>query len=209
MPQEFELSRRKALAALGTIGAASAGAGLGTSAFFGDQETFENNQLTAGELDLKVDWQQTYNGNPVNAFPDKNGDGVQEPIKTRQELADEAGLPIDSPSVETMFRNQFADIPDDWARPLIELEDVKPGDSGQITFSFHLFDNPGYLWLLGSKRRDTDNGQTEPEADDPNEPSDPDASGELDEVVEVTVWYDADGDGRSTVNAAGMEFELL
>jgi predicted ribosomally synthesized peptide with SipW-like signal peptide len=56
----LNLSRRKALAALGTIGVASAGAGLGTSAYFSDQETFENNQLTAGELDLKVGWQEHY-----------------------------------------------------------------------------------------------------------------------------------------------------
>jgi len=52
--EKFNLSRRKALAALGTIGVASAGAGLGTSAYFSDQETFENNQLTAGTLDMKV-----------------------------------------------------------------------------------------------------------------------------------------------------------
>jgi predicted ribosomally synthesized peptide with SipW-like signal peptide len=54
MTDDFELTRRKALAALGTIGVASAGAGLGTSAYFSDQETFENNQLTAGELDMQV-----------------------------------------------------------------------------------------------------------------------------------------------------------
>jgi predicted ribosomally synthesized peptide with SipW-like signal peptide len=57
---QLNLSRRKALAALGTVGVASAGAGLGTSAYFSDQETFENNQLTAGELDLKVGWQEHY-----------------------------------------------------------------------------------------------------------------------------------------------------
>ncbi|AOW80092.1 hypothetical protein HTSR_0907 [Halodesulfurarchaeum formicicum] len=81
----FEISRRKTLAALGTIGAASAGAGLGTSAWFSDTETFEGNTITAGSLDLKVDWQQTYNGphpqtgevgwHPVNAYPDTDGDG--------------------------------------------------------------------------------------------------------------------------------------
>jgi predicted ribosomally synthesized peptide with SipW-like signal peptide len=57
---DFELSRRQALAALGTVGVASAGAGLGTSAYFSDQETFENNQLVAGTLDLKVGWQEHY-----------------------------------------------------------------------------------------------------------------------------------------------------
>jgi predicted ribosomally synthesized peptide with SipW-like signal peptide len=81
----YEISRRKTLAALGTIGAASAGAGLGTSAWFSDTESFEDNTVTAGSLDLKVDWQQTYNGpipgknqvgwHPVNAYPDTDRDG--------------------------------------------------------------------------------------------------------------------------------------
>lgn len=53
--EKFELTRRKALAGLGTIGAASAGAGLGTSAYFNDTESFEGNSLQAGELDIEVD----------------------------------------------------------------------------------------------------------------------------------------------------------
>jgi len=57
---DLSLSRRKALAALGSIGVASAGAGLGTSAYFSDQETFENNELTAGTLDMKVAWDEHY-----------------------------------------------------------------------------------------------------------------------------------------------------
>ncbi|MGQ4555641.1 SipW-dependent-type signal peptide-containing protein [Halobellus sp. GM3] len=56
MTERFEISRRKALAGLGTIGVASAGAGLGTSALFSDEESFENNVVTAGELDLLVDY---------------------------------------------------------------------------------------------------------------------------------------------------------
>jgi predicted ribosomally synthesized peptide with SipW-like signal peptide len=50
------LSRRKMLVGLGAVGVASAGAGLGTTAYFNDTETFENNTLTAGELNLIVDW---------------------------------------------------------------------------------------------------------------------------------------------------------
>jgi len=53
-PTTYSLSRRKTLAGLGAIGLASAGAGLGTSAFFSDTETFENNTLTAGTLDMNV-----------------------------------------------------------------------------------------------------------------------------------------------------------
>ncbi|MBO4247646.1 hypothetical protein IL252_07430 [Halomicrobium sp. IBSBa] len=52
--QLYNLSRRKMLAGLGAVGLASAGAGIGTSAFFSDREEFENNVLTAGTLDMSV-----------------------------------------------------------------------------------------------------------------------------------------------------------
>jgi predicted ribosomally synthesized peptide with SipW-like signal peptide len=85
----INITRRKILASIGTVGAASAAAGYGTSALFSDEEEIENNTLAAGELDLKVDWQQTYTGpipnsggevgtHPVNAHPDDDGDGVQD-----------------------------------------------------------------------------------------------------------------------------------
>ncbi|MEF8802045.1 MAG: SipW-dependent-type signal peptide-containing protein, partial [Halolamina sp.] len=86
----LSISRRRVLAGLGAVGIASAGAGLGTSAFFNDTERFENNVLTAGELDLKVDWQHKYYGPEtggmygtagrpfVNAFPDMDGDGERD-----------------------------------------------------------------------------------------------------------------------------------
>ena len=48
------LSRRRVLGGLGAVGIASAGAGLGTTAYFSDQESFEGNTLTAGTLALNV-----------------------------------------------------------------------------------------------------------------------------------------------------------
>jgi len=54
MTEKYELSRRKTLAGLATIGAAGAGAGLGTSALFSDRETFGNNSFTAGTFDMEV-----------------------------------------------------------------------------------------------------------------------------------------------------------
>ena len=63
MSEKYELSRRKALAALGTIGVAGAGAGMGTSALFTDEEDFNNNTLTAGELNLLVDYWTSQNTN--------------------------------------------------------------------------------------------------------------------------------------------------
>ena len=94
MPQEFTLSRRKALAALGTIGVASAGAGLGTSAYFSDQETFENNQLTAGTLDLGVGYSVQYSD-----WSDGEGDGVN--VRMYDGAAGETGSASDLESDET------------------------------------------------------------------------------------------------------------
>jgi len=53
--KNYDLSRRKALLGLGTIGAAGAGAGLGTSALFSDTESFTNNQITAGTTNLTAE----------------------------------------------------------------------------------------------------------------------------------------------------------
>ncbi|MFC4988013.1 SipW-dependent-type signal peptide-containing protein [Saliphagus infecundisoli] len=52
--KDFEISRRKALAGVGVVGVASAGAGLGTTAYFSDEETFDGNTITAGEFGMEV-----------------------------------------------------------------------------------------------------------------------------------------------------------
>ena len=60
MTNDLNLSRRKVLAGLGTIGIASAGAGLGTTAYFRDEESVAA-ELEAGRLDVKMDYRATYN----------------------------------------------------------------------------------------------------------------------------------------------------
>jgi predicted ribosomally synthesized peptide with SipW-like signal peptide len=238
MTERLTLTRRRLLAGLGTVGVASAGAGLGTTAYFSDRETFEANELTAGEFDLMVDWQVTYTGPDgfeyVTASPDEfrndgidsfattrfgtritGGDGVRDPLFSRAELADnlfgsDYGSLTDSQrdQVESVFRSQFSNVPADLAEagPVLDLEDVKPGDSGTVSVSLHLFDNPGYVWLNGGLVEARENGRTEPEA------SDGDETGAADEVattldgdvelldeIRATIWYDHDGD--ATVGA--------
>ena len=56
---QFRISRRKVLGGLGTIGVASAGAGLGTTAFFSDTESVSG-WLQAGRVDLLLDYRTTY-----------------------------------------------------------------------------------------------------------------------------------------------------
>ncbi|WP_276258506.1 SipW-dependent-type signal peptide-containing protein [Haloglomus litoreum] len=87
MTEHIDITRRKVLAAAGAVGVTGLGAGLGTSALFNDTESFARNTLAAGDLDLRVDWQQTYSGphpgtgdvgtHAVNAYPDHDGDGLQ------------------------------------------------------------------------------------------------------------------------------------
>jgi predicted ribosomally synthesized peptide with SipW-like signal peptide len=232
MPDEFDISRRKALAALGAIGAASAGAGLGTSAYFSDQETFENNRLVAGTLDMGVGYSAHY----ADWLPNEQGtpedDGVPNvrmwtgPAGTTGGAGDlgddEVGFPandawlvavsddLDDGTPDTAVAEQFLENTqyqsynddgldcvggvangqaDGEERPVVHLDDVKPGDFGEVTFDFVLCDNPGFVWLNGSLRNASENGTTEPEADDPDEGE----GVELLDVVRAAVWID-DGD---------------
>lgn len=74
---------------------------------------------------------------------------------------------------------------------LVELSDVKHGDSGRIEFMLYLCDNPGYVWLTGANLSQSGGATTEPEA----ALGGPDA-GELADNIIVTIWYDVDPDGE-------------
>jgi predicted ribosomally synthesized peptide with SipW-like signal peptide len=226
----LDITRRKILGTVGAVGVASAGAGLGTTAFFNDTESFDDNSLTAGELDLKIDWQQKYDGPPddgapygtagspyVNAHPDHNNDGEQSLDLSDvegEDLTSEFGVtdPVVSYSDENAniqeyltcetLDNHDGDSFDNGnvdQDHLIELSDVKPGDSGEVTFSFHLCDNPGYIYFTAGGLETSENGITEPEADsdDEDETSVRDASSdessdvvELADAITVDAWYD-------------------
>ena len=246
----IHLPRRRVLGALGAVGVGSAAGGLGTGAFFSDEEQFEGNVLTAGELDLKVDWEEHYSDwsedeanlddadgsndldvrmsdpgtdgfaplpdpqNPlvwvanddlgefmdntaIEAYPDTNDDGIQDVFgegEVGDICADGADTPEDlDPRDGTGLRTDNADTYDDANdeyKPLVSLDDVKPGDFGELTLSFHLCDNPGYLWLQGELVSAAENGTTEPEANDDDEQ---DGVVELLDAIRTTLWYDENG----------------
>jgi len=236
--KQFELTRRKILGSLGAVGLAGAGAGFGTSAMFSDAESFEGNTLAAGELDLKVDWEEHYSypqlygfddptveldvtrsdpesdsyvGLPdpedpvvwvheddlgqymsntaVEAFPDPDNDGSQEVEMesfSYSPCADGADLPEDLSS--DLRTDNDATNPGD---PLIKLEDIKPGDFGEFTFSFHLCDSPGYVWLQAANFNESGGSNPDPEVE-AEEDEDNDAN--LAENIRTVWWYDARGD---------------
>ncbi|MFO8115674.1 MAG: SipW-dependent-type signal peptide-containing protein [Halorubrum sp.] len=205
----IRLSRRKMLAGLGAVGVASAGAGLGTTAYFSDAESFEDNTITAGELDLSVTWQQLYYGGPqssrsqdygtaerpfVNAYPDHDGDGLQSFDRdgdvdqyvdldgsTDPEEAAKAGTNLEFACDEIAAFDDPSFAPNENA--LIELDDVKPGDCGEVTFGITLCDNPGYIWLRGLLQSETSGDHPDGEEGVP----------QLADEIVARAWYD-DGD---------------
>jgi len=203
-----DLSRRKLLAGIGAVGLASTGAGLGTSAYFSDRETFENNTVTAGELDLLVDWQQHYTMNGettfVNAHPDHDADGEQSIVVdastvTYSDFADPedpesngANIPgLNCETIPPIDEAAFGVDPTtgESQESLVQLGDVKPGDAGEITFSLHLCDNPGYVWMQAENVAESEGVDTEPEL-----AVDETTGGDLARQIEATLWYDADCD---------------
>lgn len=203
MSNEFQLSRRKILAGIGAVGVASAGAGLGTSAYFSDAEMFEGNTLTAGELDLRIDWQQLYYGPEensdhyapygtagypfVNAHPDHDTTGEQSLNTDDHDSLENVGevqysdLDANIQQYLNCETLENYDVPEDFYNgvseqgSLIELDDVKPGDCGEVTFSYHLCDNPGYIWWIGQKN----------EFDE-----------DLAKAIKVKAWYDIECTNR-------------
>jgi len=205
---DLSLSRRRVLGGLGAIGVASAGAGLGTTAFFSDSESFEGNTIATGELDLLVDWQQTYDYGEgrqfVSAHPDHDGDGEQSIVVDGQVLrysdfpdeddedSNGANIPeLNCENVPPLEEATFGTDPvtGEEMETLVQFADVKPGDSGEITFSLHLCDNPGYLWMQADNVTDDGGVLTGPEGE-----VDPGNLGNLGDAIQATLWYDEDCD---------------
>ncbi|MEZ3145311.1 VWA domain-containing protein [Halobaculum sp. MBLA0143] len=213
------LSRRKLLAGVGAVGLASAGTGLGTSAFFSDQEEFRDNDITAGELDLKLDYKATYAGGTgrlsqiqAMGYPDA------EEIDEGTYLLDQAPSPADMQDWADLvqaagdqafeFCSPEADefLVNGDGVPIFTLSDVKPGDTGEVTISVHLCDNPGYIELSGALTDEADNGQNDPEI--AAEGTDTDDLSELPDEIQVCVWYDEDCDNVFEPTGTGERNEL-
>ena len=67
---------RRILASLVVIGFVAAGIGGTTMAMFNDSETSSNNAFAAGELDLRIDWEESYNGEQVETQELTNDPGT-------------------------------------------------------------------------------------------------------------------------------------
>jgi predicted ribosomally synthesized peptide with SipW-like signal peptide len=136
----IELTRRKILAGVGAIGAAGAGAGMGTSALFSDEESFTNNSITAGTLDMRV----TATVEGANEYWEERAEGGQD-----DDLAiDGVGETADGEPVVGL-----------------SVDDVKPGDWAIICFEIEVESNPAFVQLTAENLESSENGIEEPEPD--------------------------------------------
>ncbi|MFC7069705.1 choice-of-anchor W domain-containing protein [Halobaculum lipolyticum] len=162
-------SRRNVLLGIGAVGVASAGAGLGTTAYFSDTESFSGNMLQAGEFDLRVRFDGQYNmpGQPLFGTASGIIDGVNSTANGQVVGEADFGFLVD---------------------------DLKPGDTGIGEFCFQIDDNPGYLTVDGVVTDNSENGYTEPEPEtaatgDINDEGDANGEGELLDALLVHVSY--------------------
>lgn len=135
----FKLSRRRALASIGTIGAATAAGGLATYAQFTDEED-ATMTFTAGGIDGTLSWGATYNSHG----PDDGG-SVPDEFVIQEATNQQNGVGLE-----------------------LTLGDVKPGDYGSITFGIEVQNNPAWVASCLGIESDTDYMDYEPEieADD-------------------------------------------
>jgi predicted ribosomally synthesized peptide with SipW-like signal peptide len=162
--QAIDLTRRRVLGGIGAIGVASAGAALGTSAYFSDEESFEGNSLTAGELDLFVHYDFTADQGNVSGNLEGPTSGV--------------------------VQGDTDEFEGDEVTVGYTLTDVKPGDSGTLQFCPAIVDNPAWLWVDGELTENAENGQSEPEAAVDSTGGDPGTgNGELADAIQVTLAY--------------------
>ncbi|MFC7097900.1 vWA domain-containing protein [Halobaculum marinum] len=183
-PKLFNTSRRQVLAGLGAVGLASAGAGLGTTAYFSDTESFSGNSLQAGRLDLMLDYKATYDG--------PNGVELIGQAPTAEQMLEQYGDEMDGPltweqRADLDFSCNTEGLINGEAMPVFGLDDVKPGDYGEVTMSFHICDNPAHVYFRGLVYDDLDNDLSEPEALVDQNGLD---AGELAENIDVRMWYD-------------------
>jgi predicted ribosomally synthesized peptide with SipW-like signal peptide len=194
---KIELTRRKILGSVGAVGAAGAAAGLGTSALFTDEESFDGNSITAGTLDMTVDAKV-----PEGGINDEWGSAVG-------------------------FEEYDPDAADGQPGVGVSLEDMKPGDWVLLCYDITVQSNPACVGLMTSNTANDENSVTEPEADaegdlsgnltNPNTSADTaadiDGEGELAQNLEATVYDDLDGsvdiDGDLSNAESALNNELL
>jgi predicted ribosomally synthesized peptide with SipW-like signal peptide len=150
------------LALIAVVSVVATGA---TVAYFTDEETSVGNTFTAGQIDLKIDSHCTYNGMECSTSGYWSGLFPEEACSCNWEL-------------KNLESERFFDF-----------HDIKPGDFGEVTVSFHGYSNDAFLYATITPTYDDDVSCVDPEVKaEPN--CAPGTDGELDENLYFIIWED-------------------
>ncbi|MFB6169868.1 MAG: hypothetical protein ABEJ06_01865 [Haloarculaceae archaeon] len=170
------LTRRRLLAGLGAGGVL-----LGTGRA-GDGRRVPYSHYTYAatdtpDVDIRLGWYETYNGDPVERYPD----GLV--------LENETSASWNTSAQSGAFAN-------DHTASVFTFDDVLPGDHGTVVVGLFSERDPAAVWLQFANVAFAENGQTEPEAlvDDTLD------EGELGDAIQVELWYDVGVAGFGTCN---------
>jgi predicted ribosomally synthesized peptide with SipW-like signal peptide len=144
MAERINLTRRKTLAGFATIGAAGAGAGLGTSALFSDTESFQDNIVEAGRLNLRVSVDNVLHSSDIV----RNNTRIYQTPEDGKDTADGNTITI-------------------------SVTDFKPGDWLILEWNAEVTYNPGYVQVTSVDdsfaNLEGDNPEPETDTTDPGD----------------------------------------
>ena len=172
---KITLSRRKALAGIGTIGAASALGLGGTYAQFSDTED-RAVTFTAGGLDGTLDWSGSYNGTKVGSDGEFSSAITVETDLEASGYNDRA-VPID-----------------------VHFDDVKPGDYGCVNFTLEVQDNEAWVASGINVVDNYDYKNFEPEIGADGDVSETNVNPETGNLTSPSAAATADGEGELAQN---------
>jgi hypothetical protein len=214
-PDQDDTARRRLLTLLGGVLLAFLGAGFGVSTRLGDDTEAESGP------DLSVRYTVTPDRSPPTPTPESGGGtggagGAAPPgrpdVSTVSSSADDSSddgssagdsrppaddgddrSPPTGPAVSPTATPTPSEDLAASAIPPVSLTDVAPGDGGDVDLALSLSGTPARLWVRGDATDFDEGGVLETERTD----GDDGPPGELQEYVQVRLWYDADGDGAA------------
>ena len=208
-PDEESSSRRRVLALLLAGLLALLGAGAGVSNFFTDDGDEDGVDLSVDYTVTPDDPTPTPTPTPTPGAGSSADEATDPPERPDDTTATDTGSPAEPTPTDVPIPYDADDPAPDAAAtappttpgddpvtasiPPVSVENVEPGDGGTVDLSLTLSGSPARLWVRGDVTAVDEGGTTEAErsAGDTGEP------GELQDHVQVQVWYDDDGDGTA------------
>lgn len=148
----------KILASVMAISLALLVASAGALAVYKDTERSRGNTITAGEMDLKIDATSVY-------------------FRDGQE---HERIILDENDYGNLDLGQDSGV-------MINFDDVKPGDYGELEVSLHVYDNPAHVWMSVPELEDLEVSVNEPELEAGDDPMETSTVGELSSHIEVQI----------------------